>query len=150
LVPIVVFKEKDFRTRHPPHGEGRRRFEKILRARPQAEKDCISRIPESRPTANGIASDREAIMTLTREQSALLSAAIRNPDHILITSSDSPNDFVWRALVDRGTLEAIKDISDPALRNIIHLCDLRAYRVTEHVAARAADFRKAYQHAGRA
>lgn len=89
-------------------------------------------------------------MNLTQEQSALLAAAINNPDHILITASDSPNDFVWRALVDRGTLEAIEDIADPALLGLIELCDLRAYRAREHVAARAADFRKVYQHAGRA
>jgi hypothetical protein len=89
-------------------------------------------------------------MNLTKEQSSILSLAIERPGMAIITASDSPNDHLWRALVDRGMLEAITEITEPHLRGLVELCDLRVYRVRPHVAQRAADFTKASQHVGTA
>jgi hypothetical protein len=89
-------------------------------------------------------------MNLTKEQSSLLTAAISNPSVVLITAANSPNDNLWRALVDRGMLVAVTEFAEATLREMVELCDLRVYRVRPHVAQRAADFKNASELVGSA
>lgn len=89
-------------------------------------------------------------MNLTPEQSAILSAVIERPGALLVTAADSPNDDVWRALVDRGMLEAVADFDEPTLRNMIELCSHRAYRLRPNVLQSVADFKNATHQAGTA